>query len=266
MNTFKRYSYRINEILFLLGLLLLALAQRQGWQPFTVFQDHATGAVTKAASLEVAANPPALLLFQADALVLPMTNGTTQLTARLRDAQGHPVAGTLVTFQSALGSVTPASATTDANGVASTTFHTSGQAGHALVTATVGGLAREAAIQVVNPATNAVSNGLTLDFTASQIDPGQSKTFHAVLRNSAGQPVAGELVTLFGSFGEVTPASALSDANGQVTATYHAGKNAGYAMITALAGVTTKSVAFQVGTLEIPDQPTHKAFLPIIRR
>lgn len=80
-----------------------------------------------------------------------------------------------------------------------------------------------------------------MDFGASQLDPGRRPPWNAVLRDSAGQPVAGELVTLFGSLGEVTPASALSDANGRITASYHAGPNAGAAMITVLAGVAARS-------------------------
>lgn len=80
--------------------------------------------------------------------------------------------------------------------------------------------------------------------------------------------VAGELVTLFGSFGEVTPrqcAERRQRARSQPPITQER-MLVMPSMITVLAGVTTKSVAFQVGTLEIPDQPPHKAFLPLIRR
>lgn len=266
MNTFKLYSYRIHWMLFLLGLLALALAERQGWQPLALLLNHTTGALTRAAPLEEEAKPAALLLLQADALVLPMTNGTAQVTARVRDAQGNPVAGSTVKFQGALGTVNPASATTDAKGVAVATFQATGQAGRALVTATVNQLSREAAIQLVNPATSATNNAMTLDFASNKVDPGQSVSVHAVLRDAAGQPVAGELVTIFGSLGEVIPASVLSDANGNVSATYHAGQSAGRAMITVLAGVASKSVTFQVGDLTNPEQPSHKAFLPIISR
>ncbi|MFN8445748.1 MAG: Ig-like domain-containing protein [Caldilineaceae bacterium] len=266
MNTFKLYSYRIPWLLFLLGLLLLALADRQGWQPLTALRNVTSGALTKAAPLEADANPPALLLLQADALVLPMTNGTAQISARVRDARGNPVAGSTVKFQGALGMVNPTSVTTDANGVARATFQAAGHAGRALVTATVNQLSREAAVQLVNPATAATNNGLTLDFAASKVDPGQTVSVHAVLRDAAGQPVAGELITLFGSLGEVTPASVLSDANGNVSAAYHAGQSVGRAMITALAGVASKSVNFQVGDLSNPEQPALKTFFPIISR
>ena len=98
MNTFKLTSYRIPWMFFLLCLLLLALAERQGWQPLAALRNDTTGALTRAAPLASEAKPAALLLLQADALVLPMTTGTAQITARVRDAQGNPVAGSTVKF------------------------------------------------------------------------------------------------------------------------------------------------------------------------
>lgn len=266
MNTFTQYSYRINALFFLTGLLLLALVGPQRLTALVDTLNRVTDAMTNTQPLVISGGPPALLLLQADALVLPMTNGTAQVTARVRDAQGNPVAGTLVEFHSDLGNVTPASVTTDANGVATTAFQATGTAGRALVTVTTSGLNREAAIQLVNPATSATTNRLSLDFGGGQLDPGQTAALSAVLRDSAGQPVAGELVTLFGSLGEVTPASAMSDANGRVTATYRAGPTGGAAMITALAGVATQSVTFQIKGAGTPSQQSAKVFLPLIGR
>ena len=77
---------------------------------------------------------------------------------------------------------------------------------------------------MTTPATSATTNVLTLDFGASQLDPGQTAPISAVLRDSAGQPVAGELITLFGSLGEVTPASLMSDADGHITASRYEAK------------------------------------------
>jgi hypothetical protein len=266
MNTFYQYSYRINALLFLLGLLLLALVGQSRLAALMETLNTMAGATTRAQPMVISGGPPALLLVQADALVLPMTEGSAQVTARVRDAQGNPVAGVTVTFAGTLGSLQPESTFTDANGVAGSTFQATGTAGRGVITAGVHDLTSETAIQLVNPATSLTTNALTLDFGATQLDPGETATLSAVLRNAAGQPVAGELVTLFGSMGEMTPASALSDANGRVTATYRAGPNDGAAMITALAGVASKSVTFQVGTPGTPNQPLHKAFLPVISR
>lgn len=266
MNTIKLPIYRINGLLFLLGLLILALVGQPRLAALAETLQRLAEATTNAPPLVISTEAPALLLLQADALVLPKDNGTAQVTAHIRDAQGNPVAGSLVQFQSALGSVNPASALTDANGVAVTTFQTTGAAGRALVTATTNGLSREAAIQLVNPATSAATNSLSLDFSAGQLTPGQTATIQAVLHDAAGQPVAGELVTLFGSLGAVTPASVMSDANGRVTATYRAGPTGGAGMITALAGVAAKSVTFQVSGSGAPGQQSARSFLPLIRR
>lgn len=266
MNTFYQYSYRINGLFLLTGLLLLALV---GQQRFTTLLDtlnNMAAAVTSAPSLVISVEPPALLLLQADALVVSKDNGTAQVTARVRDALGNPVAGVTVHFGSTLGSLLPEGTLTDANGVARSTFQAMGTAGRVLITARVNDLSSEAALQLVNPATSASTNVLTLDFGAGQLDPGQTAAINAVLRDSTGQPVAGELVTLFGSQGEVTPASAMSDANGRVTATYNAGPTGGAAMITALAGVVTQSVTFQISGAGTPNQQSAKAFLPVISR
>lgn len=264
MNTFYQYSYRINAFFFLIGLLLLALVGQA--RLATLVDALNSMAATKAQPLVISGGPPALLLVQADALVLPMTDGTAQVTARVRDAQGQPVAGVVVQFHSYLGNVTPATVTTDANGLVTATFQPGGTAGRAVIVASVDELSQEAAIQLVNPATSLATNALTLDFDANQLDPGEIATLSAILRDESGQPVVGEVVTLFGSLGEVIPASAMSDVNGRVIAVYHAGPSNGAAMITALAGVTAQSVTFQVGTPGTPNQPVHKAFLPVISR
>src|SRR5690606_987494 len=114
------------------GLLILGLiGQRAGSaalgrqaQPATVTSANQT--------LPAAAGPPALLLLSADALVLSMNGDATMLAARVRDAVGRPVPGVAVSFQSNLGSVAPASATTDAAGLASATFTSGGAAGQAV--------------------------------------------------------------------------------------------------------------------------------------
>ncbi|MCE7990203.1 MAG: hypothetical protein DYG89_54370 [Caldilinea sp. CFX5] len=266
MNTFYQYSYRINALFFLTGLLLLALLGQPRLAALQETLKRLAAVTTSAPTLVVSTEPPAALLLQADALVLPKDNGTAQVTARVRDAQGNPVAGATVQFASTLGTLLPEGTLTDATGVAHSTFQAMGLAGRVVITARVNDLSRETAIQLVNPATSATTNVLNLDFSASQLDPGQSATIQAVLRDSAGQPVAGELVTLFGSLGEVTPASAMSDANGRVTATYRAGPNGGTGMITALAGVAAKSVTFQVSGSGAPGQLTGRAFLPLVSR
>ena len=219
--------------------------------------------------LVIEAGSPVLLLLNADALVLTINGDATPLTVRVRDEVGRPVPGVEVRFQSDLGAVTPATATTDAAGQVSASFTAGGEAGQAVVTAQANGLTQQTAIQIVKPNSDATTHQLALEFGSGKLEHGQQATLSAVLRDAAaGQPVVGELVSLFGSLGEVTPASAMSDANGRVTATYRAGAAPGRAMITVLAGYTSQSATFQVG--ELPTQPTepqvHKLFLPVVSR
>ncbi len=131
MNSYYLNSYRINALLFVIGLLLLALAGPQRFANLLDELNRRAGALTGAQPTVLSAEPPATLLLQADALVLPIANGAAQVTARVRDAKGQPVAGVTVQFQSQLGNVAPASSTTDANGAAITTFHAAGVAAQA---------------------------------------------------------------------------------------------------------------------------------------
>jgi hypothetical protein len=207
---------------------------------------------------------PALLLLNPDQLVTPINGGATTLTVRVRDAASQPVPGVTVQVRSTLGNVTPASVTTDGNGAAVVTFTAGSVPGQAQVVAETGGLTQEAAIQVVKP-TDPLANTLTVTINASRLDPGQSLPMQATLRDVGGAPLAGELVSFFGSLGEVTPASAMTDADGRVTFTYRAGNAAGQAMITTLAGYTTASATIQVGDPAQPG-PANRLFLPLVNR
>lgn len=267
MYTIIPNQIRLSSLIMLIGLFSLALAgQRWLWPALQTLQSANRTATTTSQPLVIDAGPPALLLLNADALVLATENGATQVTARVRDAEGKPVAGAAVNFSSAQGSVAPTDAVTDAAGVAVTSFTAGGAQGQAVVTAAVNGLTRDAAIQIVKPNSDATAHTLALDFGATNLDPGQEAAITAVLRDAAGQPVAGELVSLFGSLGEVTPASAMSDDNGRITASYRAGNAPGQAMITVLAGYASQSVEFQVGEQTAPQQPEHLIFLPAVSK
>jgi hypothetical protein len=267
MYTERQNFHRISYFIFLIGLLSVGLTGQRVWLAgLRSLTESATTVATISQPLVIDAGTPALLLLNAEALALPLNEGSTQVTARVRDAEGKAVAGVVVQFNSTLGSMDPANATTDAAGVATATFNAGGAQGQAVISAAANGLTREAAVEIRKPNSDATANTLALDFAATKLDPGQQVAFSAILRDGAGEPVAGELVSLFGSLGEVTPASVMSDANGRVSATYRAGAASGQAMITALAGYTSKSATFQVGEIKTDPQLTHKSFLPLVSR
>jgi hypothetical protein len=62
---------------------------------------------------------------------------TTIITATVRDADGQAMPNQTVTFMTTLGIITPVTVTTNANGQATTTFHSGTTSGRATVTATV---------------------------------------------------------------------------------------------------------------------------------
>jgi len=71
------------------------------------------------------------------------TNLKSPLKVKVKDAQGNPVAGVTVSFSDngAGGTLTPATATTDSTGVASTTYTTGTKAGVIAITASTAGVA-----------------------------------------------------------------------------------------------------------------------------
>jgi hypothetical protein len=159
--------------------------------------------------------------------------------------------------------VAPANALTDANGVVTATFTAGAVEGQAVITAAVNDLAREAAVQVVKLHSNSTTHTLSLELGASKLDPDQQMNLTAILHDGAGEPLAGEVISVFGALGEVSPASAVSDANGRASFTYRAGAVAGQAMITALAGYAAQSATFPLGTVAGPEQ---RLFLPLVAR
>ncbi len=213
-----------------------------------------------------AANPPATLLLTSAALVVPMNGGTSQLTTRVRDAAGQPVAGVVVQFTSQQGTLTPVGAITDAQGLATTQFTAGDSVGQAVISAQVATLSQQAAIQIIKPDGAATGHSLTLTLARNVLDPGQQITVNAQLRDGAGAPVRGELISFFGALGSVTPASASSDANGTVSFTYRAGNRAGQALLTALAGYATATTTVQIkGAANNPNGDYH-IYLPAITR
>jgi Mg-chelatase subunit ChlD len=74
-------------------------------------------------------------------------SSTTTISATVRDSNDAPVANQAVSFETDLGSVNPASTTTDANGVATTTLQAGNSSGTAIVIARSNGTSRSINIQ-----------------------------------------------------------------------------------------------------------------------
>jgi hypothetical protein len=166
-------------------------------------------------------------------------NGTshTSVAAVVTDAGGQPVAGDTVTFSNLPGgrlSLSPATATTDANGVATTTATAGTTAGSVTITATEGfgnvqGTATEKLLGVKFRAKALTATRIPAD--------GSSTTVATVLVvDGSGAPVSGEPVTFQteGHPGDASLAqpSVLTDSSGVASDTVTSSTTAGTQAIT----------------------------------
>jgi hypothetical protein len=156
-------------------------------------------------------------------------NGTshTSVVAVVADSGGNPVSGATVSFTSTPdttstrpgGALTlsPASATTDANGVATTTATSSIHSGAVIVTAIEGGAAGTAKEKLVG------ARFLTSSLSRSPVaaDGSSTTTAVATVVDGNGDPVAGDTVTFANSGRPTDPTiaqpSVVTDANGNAT-------------------------------------------------
>lgn len=127
-------------------------------------------------------------------------------------------------------------------------------------------IASAAHAQSAQPAISMDANyELAVTLSTSVLQRGQQSAINATLRNSDGQLMAGELVVFYGGLGTVTPASAVTDAEGRVSATYTAGSRGGQAQVTVLAGYTARSIPVQIASTG--GQPGgYRLFLPQVAR
>jgi adhesin/invasin len=207
---------------------------------------------------------PGSLLLSADAIVLPADSGSTLLTAIVRDADGQPVAGVDVRFDSEAGDLSPANATTGIDGFAVVTFTAGSTPGQAVITAEVGDLNQQVVLQINGSQHDETAHTLRLEVDVDVLEAGQQVSVAANLLDASGQPIGGKVVTFFGSLGEVVPASALSGADGRVTATFRAGNVPGQARISALAGYASASGPLQIEAPVTPPPGGHVAYLPLV--
>jgi len=198
------------------------------------------GSLSATAQVTFTAGAPANVALAANPSTLPVGNSSA-LTATVTDQFGNAVAdGTVVSFTTSLGSVSPVSATT-VNGVATATL-SSTVAGVATVTATVGSLSATAQVTFVVP------TSVTLVAVPSTLPVGSLSTLTATVFDQFNNPiVVGVVVSFTTSLGSVSPVSATT-VNGVATATLSS-TVAGVATVTATVGnlSATRLVTFTVG-------------------
>ncbi|HEX7086234.1 MAG TPA: Ig-like domain-containing protein [Vicinamibacterales bacterium] len=159
---------------------------RSGVATVTAFSGAA-----ESATLEIPIGAAAIGTFSVSAspATLPSGGGSSQITARARDAAGNPLAGVSVSFSTTAGTVSPEVATTDAAGEARTTLTTTRDA-----TVTARAAQEEADVTVT------VDQALTLTVSVSPNPPveGLTTEFIIVVTVPPGGAAADRLEVNFG--------------------------------------------------------------------
>ena len=184
------------------------------------------------------------------------TNGTVGLTAFVMESSGTPVQnGTTVRFTTTLGTVTPTEAQTT-NGVAVATFNAGASSGvatiHAVSGAAAGGSGTSGGTGTGTGTTTTGSNAtnmvtitvgvaaaktLAVNASPTSVGPnGGSVTVTATVLDANGGSLAGIPVTFSADHGNVSPATATTDASGQATTTL---TTAAETKVTASSGTAT---------------------------
>ncbi|WP_186373815.1 Ig-like domain-containing protein [Yersinia rohdei] len=170
---------------------------------------------------------------------------TNEVQATVTNAFGKPVPDAIVNFSASSNGVTvvTASATTDANGVASTNL-TSTQAGSYTITAQVNGQSSNTQVTFVadNNTAEIGSGALTVTANDALANGSAPNTVKAVITDAHGNLVSGAAVTFSAQTGvTVVTASATTDANG-VASTNLTSTQAGSYTITALVNGQSSNV------------------------
>ena len=141
---------------------------QSGQATITAFSGGASG---KIENLPVGSAAIERVLLSVSPQSLPPTGGVATVQARAENAQGVPLPGVLVTFSTDNGNLSVSNATTDANGIATTTLTTTAPA---KVTANVAGKTAEANVTLrprtgvtLTAPTTPVSAGVPASFTVA---------------------------------------------------------------------------------------------------
>jgi adhesin/invasin len=160
---------------------------------------------------------------------------TNPLVVRVIDGSGHAVSGATVTFVATGGAtVATSTATTDANGLASTTATLGTKAGVDSITASVSGATIDPQVFTVTvnpgaPAAIAALNGSTQTVNAAR---GSTVTVGAVVTDQFGNVVPNAVVNFTATGGTVQPV-AITDNSGTVAQTIQLPNSAGTVNVTA---------------------------------
>ncbi|HEY0997590.1 MAG TPA: Ig-like domain-containing protein, partial [Gemmatimonadaceae bacterium] len=151
-------------------------------------------------------------------------------------ADGLPVPGVAVAFSAGTGaSVTPASATTDANGRASATMTVGRTAGSYTFTAAAGTLGSTSVTATATPAPASAIAAVSGSGQGGAVGTAAAQPLVARVSDEFGAPVAGATVAwaIGSGGGTLSAASSVTDAEGKAQVSYSYGTTPGAATVTA---------------------------------
>jgi len=205
--------------------------------------------------------PGTLTIASAQPSIIADGHSTATITATLVDTAGVPINRATIDFSTNAGTVSPASTTTNANGIATVSLKSSNTVGRATVTAneTASGLSNNVNVSfIAGPATQVV-----LSAAPGNLIPGGVASVSVSVTDANGNPVSGEPVNLKvspnNSGGQFDNISVTTDVNGRATAHYTAGSGTGNdTLIAKLSGgqtgtssVNVSNSALTVGALTL---------------
>jgi PKD repeat protein len=171
------------------------------------------------------------------------STGSTDLVATVVEQAGTPVQnGTVVSFTTTLGRIEPSEARTQ-NGKVTVRFTGDGRSGLATITA-FSGAASNATLEL--PIGAAAAETITLRAEPGSVPPGGGSTqVVALVRDLAGNPLAGATVAFSTTAGNLSSGSAVTDASGEARTTITTGREA---TVTAAVGNKTAQLTLSVDT------------------
>ena len=190
------------------------------------------GAANGELSVRVVGSPQRLLAGSPD---------SATVTAYVVDASNRAIAGQAVSFESSAGVLQGVSAETDANGVASATLSLLDDYRSQAVTVTVsaGTFTGQGVVRVGG-------SGFAIG-APDEVIAGTKATLVATLNNGAGEPIAGEAVTIVSEAGNaITPAEAVTDADGRVAVSVASDAGDDTITLSALEGTVSATHALDV--------------------
>jgi len=177
----------------------------------------------------------------ATATSVPST-GSTDIVATVTESGGTPVQnGTVVSFTTTLGRIEPSEARTS-NGRVTVKFTADGRSGTATITAFSGAAVTEDPLQL--PIGSAAAETVTLRAEPGRLPAnGGSTQVIALIRDLAGNSMAGVSVAFSATAGTLNPGVAITDANGEARTTLTSGRET---TVTATVGSKSATLTLSV--------------------